>query len=370
MVEPETTVKLIFNCCSGSDKSGKSTTDHGRGPPTPQRSPKYKPVLSRGLAKLSNSFLLAPPLSTAVERNSSKGQPSHHDRHPKEDPVVNQVPEASTNSFGVKSNTTPGENSNSNGNPNNSPKDSAKKTSLDFKPEPSTSGIAKGQHLSENTQATHVNSRSEDGNSHNSRLDSECDLASSRDSIPGQVTPSIVTVERAAAAKIYLETYFNELLGGALTPRAVRQRLLEADLYKRVGRGGMTPAEQASIWMQFYRRESEHLREVRAMKTRTIRALSAERGSPLECLIDDFELVKVIGKGSFGVVGLVRERGSQNRGSQISSFIGGSDGEYGQETKQVYAMKVIRKSKMLRASQEGHLRAERDFLVASEGSEW
>ncbi|KAF2174185.1 hypothetical protein M409DRAFT_62303 [Zasmidium cellare ATCC 36951] len=33
-------------------------------------------------------------------------------------------------------------------------------------------------------------------------------------------------------------------------------------------------------------------------------------------------------------------------------------------------MKVIRKSEMLRACQEGHLRAERDFLVASEGSRW
>ena len=33
-------------------------------------------------------------------------------------------------------------------------------------------------------------------------------------------------------------------------------------------------------------------------------------------------------------------------------------------------MKVIRKSEMLRDSQEAHLRAERDFLVRSEGSTW
>jgi len=33
-------------------------------------------------------------------------------------------------------------------------------------------------------------------------------------------------------------------------------------------------------------------------------------------------------------------------------------------------MKVIRKSDMLRNSQEGHLRAERDFLVAAENSRW
>ena len=38
--------------------------------------------------------------------------------------------------------------------------------------------------------------------------------------------------------------------------------------------------------------------------------------------------------------------------------------------KEVYAMKVIRKADMLRNSQEGHLRAERNFLVAAEGSKW
>lgn len=38
--------------------------------------------------------------------------------------------------------------------------------------------------------------------------------------------------------------------------------------------------------------------------------------------------------------------------------------------KEVYAMKVIRKADMLRNAQEGHLRAERNFLVAAEGSKW
>ncbi|KAF2862976.1 kinase-like protein [Piedraia hortae CBS 480.64] len=33
-------------------------------------------------------------------------------------------------------------------------------------------------------------------------------------------------------------------------------------------------------------------------------------------------------------------------------------------------MKVIRKSQMLRSCQEGHLRAERDFLISAEGSRW
>lgn len=40
------------------------------------------------------------------------------------------------------------------------------------------------------------------------------------------------------------------------------------------------------------------------------------------------------------------------------------------QKREIFAMKVIRKSDMLRNSQEGHLRAERDFLVSAEGSRW
>ena len=42
----------------------------------------------------------------------------------------------------------------------------------------------------------------------------------------------------------------------------------------------------------------------------------------------------------------------------------------GKSLPDVFAMKVIRKSEMLRSCQEGHLRAERDFLVGAEGSRW
>jgi serine/threonine protein kinase len=40
------------------------------------------------------------------------------------------------------------------------------------------------------------------------------------------------------------------------------------------------------------------------------------------------------------------------------------------EKKDVYAMKAIKKSDLIRNCQEGHIRAERDFLVASERSHW
>lgn len=70
--------------------------------------------------------------------------------------------------------------------------------------------------------------------------------------------------------------------------------------------------------------------------------------------VNNYEPLQILGKGSFGVVRLVREKAAPGH-----AFPG-----------QVYAMKVIRKSEMIRNSQEGHLRAERDFLVASEGSQW
>jgi serine/threonine protein kinase len=100
------------------------------------------------------------------------------------------------------------------------------------------------------------------------------------------------------------------------------------------------------------------------MKARSIRALGAPKDSPASCLVNDYEVIKILGKGSFGVVRLVREK--PRRADEQGRGDGWSDGG----RKQVYAMKVIRKADMLRTSQEGHLRAERDFLVASEGSKW
>ncbi|OCK83021.1 kinase-like protein [Lepidopterella palustris CBS 459.81] len=92
--------------------------------------------------------------------------------------------------------------------------------------------------------------------------------------------------------------------------------------------------------------------------------------------ISGYDIVRVLGKGSFGVVRLVRER-SESSNSPASSGIEALDGHASggarskrHRPKQLYAMKVIRKSDMLRNSQEGHLRAERDFLVASENSKW
>ncbi|KAF5248505.1 hypothetical protein FANTH_5906 [Fusarium anthophilum] len=162
-----------------------------------------------------------------------------------------------------------------------------------------------------------------------------------------QARPTIATVERASAAKIFLETYFNELLYKP-NARALRGQCLESQLCNYLL---MTPEEKEKIRMQFRRQETCHLRESRAMRAGSLAYHGNQDSSPL---VNNYEPLQILGKGSFGVVRLVREKPAPGH-----AFPG-----------QVYAMKVIRKTEMLRNCQEGHLRAERDFLVASEGSQW
>ena len=162
-----------------------------------------------------------------------------------------------------------------------------------------------------------------------------------------QAKPTIETVERASAAKIFLETHFNELINGP-NMRTVRRQYLESQLYYSPH---LSPDQKQAIRCAFYNQETWHLREQRIMRSQS---LLSSYGVSHVSYLDNYEPLKILGKGSFGVVRLVREKPSPDH-----TFSG-----------QVYAMKVIRKTDMLRSSQEGHLRAERDFLVASEGSNW
>ncbi|KTG36605.1 hypothetical protein cypCar_00047014 [Cyprinus carpio] len=60
--------------------------------------------------------------------------------------------------------------------------------------------------------------------------------------------------------------------------------------------------------------------------------------------LEDFESLKVIGRGAFGEVRLVQKK----------------------DTGHVYAMKILRKADMLQKEQVGHIRAERDILVQAD----
>lgn len=255
----------------------------------------------------------------------------------------------------ANSNTAPQKRDTSNSSPSKAAESSTDKTSLDSAVRDADLDMCSsesGHHLRGGQQ--HVRAGCRRGpklGADNITRSAKCrKLATIRETPPHWTVPSIVTVELVAAAKIYLETHFEQLLTAGPSPREIRLQLLEIDLFHRSRIIGMPldPAEIQVEYSKLYRRESEYLREVRTMKTRSLRALRMPHVGRQVDLIDEYKTLKVLGKGSYGVVKLVRDRAKG----------------------QVYAMKVIKKSNTLRTSQECHLRAERDFLVASEGSRW
>ncbi|KAI9668389.1 MAG: hypothetical protein M1831_001143 [Alyxoria varia] len=154
------------------------------------------------------------------------------------------------------------------------------------------------------------------------------------------------SAEYIAAAKVFIETYYEGPDFDAVTPRSIRRNKMEYGLEV----GMRSPEEKENIRRYFNRAESDHLRTMRILRSKQMTAKID--------IAEGYETVRVLGKGSFGLVKLVRE--APRRGFASS----GARGE-------VYAMKVIRKSEMIRNSQEGHVRAERDFLVScAEDSCW
>ena len=210
---------------------------------------------------------------------------------------------------------------------------------------------------------------------------------------PPVIAPTVVTVETTANAKVFFETHFNSLLAGHASPRSIRRNDLELRLESQSMSHEQRQQERAA-WAAY---ESEHLRQTRVLKSKTN---EISKGSGSGVAVAGYEVVRILGKGSFGVVRLVREKydafsapytllATSNwrqspreelnnlRTTAIEALRSTLDGPRNSHRrrsknaqKEVYAMKVIRKSDMLRNCQEGHLRAERDFLVASEKSRW
>jgi serine/threonine protein kinase len=186
-------------------------------------------------------------------------------------------------------------------------------------------------------------------------------------STPETVLPtyvSISTVERASAAKVFLETFYARLYTPEEGPRTLRRRSFELMLSS----SPLSTYERQEERTRFFQTETEHLRMTRALKSKGL-------GSSDKLSVANYEVTRIVGKGSFGVVKLVRDRNEVSNGpgsptSENTKARRGSRMDLNELKNQVYAMKVIRKSDMLRNSQEGHLRAERDFLVASVNSRW
>lgn len=353
---------------AASDKPGVEQAQGTNTAPVTLRS---RSSLAHKLRKMSSALLRIPQDPTVIHRSAPKTRPSLQQTFQHVDNVYGS-PSPSSDADRSSNVTNSNAESSKNSQSGKSPDDSTGLTSLDSKFHKSYSGniTCKDNNTGSSDRRHHItNLHNGSAKRRNPNLCSSPDsnLTTIQETVLDQVAPSVLTAERAAAAKIFLETHFNELLAPGPSPRSIRLRQLEAKLFSRPsGIESYTPSELDAIRLHFCRRESDHLRETRVMKARSIRALAAPRGSSASCLVNDYEVIKILGKGSFGVVRLVREKQRRVENEHERPGDGWSDGG----RKQVYAMKVIRKSIMLRTSQEGHLRAERDFLVQSEGSTW
>ncbi|CAM8985825.1 unnamed protein product [Rhodiola kirilowii] len=131
--------------------------------------------------------------------------------------------------------------------------------------------------------------------------------------------PSSDTKEKVAAAKQYIENHYKSQMK-SLQDRKERRWSLE----RKLADSDVTEEEQTNILKYFERKETEYMRLQRHKMG-----------------VDDFELLTIIGRGAFGEVRLCREKTSAN----------------------VYAMKKLKKSEMLRRGQVEHVKAERNLLA-------
>jgi serine/threonine kinase 38 len=130
------------------------------------------------------------------------------------------------------------------------------------------------------------------------------------------------TMDKATKAKVTLENYYSNLIAQH-GERKQRLAKLEASLKDEA----LTESQRQEKRAQHAQKETEFLRLKRSRLG-----------------VEDFEALKVIGRGAFGEVRLVQKK----------------------DTGHVYAMKVLRKAEMLEKEQVAHVRAERDVLVEAD----
>ena len=142
--------------------------------------------------------------------------------------------------------------------------------------------------------------------------------------LSGEMPPNFSghTLDKATKTKLTLENYYNNLIS---QQRERRERL------KRMEESFVEQGFEESVIVE---RRNQHA----AKETEFLRLKRSRLG------VDDFEPIKVIGKGAFGEVRLVQKV----------------------DTGHVYAMKILRKADMVEKEQVAHVRAERDILVEAD----
>ncbi|KAB5553099.1 hypothetical protein DKX38_010410 [Salix brachista] len=126
-------------------------------------------------------------------------------------------------------------------------------------------------------------------------------------------------MEKVAAAKQFIENHYRAHMK-TIQERKERRWVLE----RKLASSDVPKEEQINLIKDLERKETEFMR----LKRHKI-------------CVDDFELLTIIGRGAFGEVRLCREKKSGN----------------------IYAMKKLKKSEMLKRGQVEHVRAERNLLA-------
>ncbi|KAF9222561.1 kinase-like protein [Gyrodon lividus] len=181
-------------------------------------------------------------------------------------------------------------------------------------------------------------------------MESRSFLASLSQSQRKPITPSLATLEKAVSARIYFENLYFPLLRHPPS-REQRRVAMERDMVSM----NLSEEQKGELRARWRQNETDYLRERRRkvdatafVKLKTIgHGMYLSRFGTNSC--SHFNPT-----GAFGVVSLVKER----------------------TTGQLFAMKQLRKTDMLRKGQEGHVRAERDILKSASlvsspgGAEW
>lgn len=168
---------------------------------------------------------------------------------------------------------------------------------------------------------------------------------------------------------MYLETFYNERYLQPQSERSIRrQRLLD-----HLAQSSLSISDKDELLRSWEQSESTHLRQLRTLKT-----TSVARHTTKGVFHAGFQEIRILSRGTFGQVKLVTDADHfvtedpspcTSNGAPCPTLVP-RECHNPRLMKDCYAMKVIRKAEMIRTSQEGHLRGERDFLVKAEGSQW
>ncbi|CAD8190436.1 unnamed protein product [Paramecium octaurelia] len=134
-----------------------------------------------------------------------------------------------------------------------------------------------------------------------------------------EVKLSNQTKDRVAACKSYIERKYQLSL-----QQEMEKKMIWQQLQQNMQNLNFTPIEQELIKKEILHKEAIQLRKKRQKIT-----------------VMDFEPIAIIGRGAFGEVRVCRDK----------------------ETKEIVAIKKMKKSEMIFKNQLGHIRAERDILV-------